>query len=274
METDQGTARSAGGRTEACRRWIIYGTGLLLLAMGLTLNTKAGLGVSPIISVSYSISLIWELNFGDVTFGMYGVFVALQMLLHANAAKRERRSARAQLWKDALQLPLSVVFTRFLNLFGALLPDLAADGAAASLPVQIAALLLALSLTGIGAAMSLGMRLVPNPGDGIVQAAADALKKNVGLMKNCVDAGCIVLSLGISALFAGGLTGVGIGTVLAVFLTGRVIAVFNGLFYWKLAGLAGLLPVKAKMPAEKERTGGRKAGSGKEGRDESDNPGR
>ena len=122
--------------------------------------------------------------------------------------------------------------------------------------------------------MSLGMRLVPNPGDGIVQAAADALKKNVGLMKNCVDAGCIVLSLGISALFAGRLTGVGIGTVLAVFLTGRVIAVFNGLFYWKLAGLAGLLPVKAKMPAEKERTGGRKAGSGKEGRDESDNPGR
>ena len=44
-----------------------YILGLLILAMGLTLNTKAGLGVSPIISVSYSISTIFHLNFGDMT---------------------------------------------------------------------------------------------------------------------------------------------------------------------------------------------------------------
>lgn len=37
-------------------RVLIYIAGLLILAMGLTLNTKAGLGVSPIISVSYSVS--------------------------------------------------------------------------------------------------------------------------------------------------------------------------------------------------------------------------
>lgn len=36
-------------------RGIIYITGLLTLALGIILNTKAGLGVSPIISVSYSI---------------------------------------------------------------------------------------------------------------------------------------------------------------------------------------------------------------------------
>ena len=39
-------------------RVLIYIAGLLILAMGLTLNTKAGLGVSPIISVSYSVSEI------------------------------------------------------------------------------------------------------------------------------------------------------------------------------------------------------------------------
>ena len=49
-------------------RWIIYSIGMLILAMGLTLNTKAGLGVSPIISLSYAMSEIWHLNFGDVTF--------------------------------------------------------------------------------------------------------------------------------------------------------------------------------------------------------------
>ena len=44
-------------------RVLIYIAGLLILAMGLTLNTKAGLGVSPIISVSYSVSEITHHNF-------------------------------------------------------------------------------------------------------------------------------------------------------------------------------------------------------------------
>lgn len=39
-------------------RGIVYVAGLLLLAMGIILNTKTGLGVSPIISVAYSVSVI------------------------------------------------------------------------------------------------------------------------------------------------------------------------------------------------------------------------
>ena len=39
-------------------RTLIYIAGLLILALGIILNTKAGLGVSPIISVAYSISQI------------------------------------------------------------------------------------------------------------------------------------------------------------------------------------------------------------------------
>lgn len=46
----------------------MYVVGMFILALGLTLNTKANLGVSPIISVPYSISQITGLNFGDLTF--------------------------------------------------------------------------------------------------------------------------------------------------------------------------------------------------------------
>ena len=48
-------------------RILFYVTGLLVLAHGLTLNTKTGLGVSPIISVAYSISEIFDHNFGNMT---------------------------------------------------------------------------------------------------------------------------------------------------------------------------------------------------------------
>lgn len=37
-------------------RGIIYLAGLAILALGITLNTKTGLGVSPIIAVAYAVS--------------------------------------------------------------------------------------------------------------------------------------------------------------------------------------------------------------------------
>lgn len=54
-------------------RFLLYFVGLFILALGLTLNTKANLGVSPIISVPYSISQITGYNFGDLTFVIYAI---------------------------------------------------------------------------------------------------------------------------------------------------------------------------------------------------------
>lgn len=53
------------------RRLIIYAAGMIILACGITMNTKTGMGISPIISVPYAISEIWDLNFGNMTFIVY-----------------------------------------------------------------------------------------------------------------------------------------------------------------------------------------------------------
>ena len=62
-------------------RVLFYALGLLVLALGLTLNTKTGLGVSPIISVAYSISEIFDHNFGNMTLALYSLFVVIEMIL-------------------------------------------------------------------------------------------------------------------------------------------------------------------------------------------------
>lgn len=240
------------------RQWInrisIYLLGLLILALGLSLNTKAGLGVSAIISVSYSISLVTGINFGDTTFGLYTVFVILEIILHFIRIRRytgENREAIEHLRQrdfklvflmDVLQIPLSIVFTRFLNVFSAILPECSQFGAPgpARLAVQFLALAAAIVCTGIGAAMSLDMRIIPNPGDGIVQAIADCVQKEVGFTKNCFDVVNIVISTAIGLACTGHLAGVGIGTVFAVIGVGRVIAVFNHLFYNRMIRWAGL----------------------------------
>ena len=173
-------------------RWGFYLMGLLILAMGLTLNTKAGLGVSPIISLSYAASVIWNRNFGDMTFVLYGIFVLIQAAIHL---REKGEAGRSLLMKDALQFPLSIAFTRFLNVFSACIPPLEECGPAASgLLGRLGVLMLALIFTGIGAAMSLSMRLVPNPGGGLVQVFADTFGIGTGLMKNCVDAFCMFVT--------------------------------------------------------------------------------
>ena len=88
--------------------------------------------------------------------------------------------------------------------------------------------------------MSLNMRIVPNPGDGIVQAIADTIHKSVGFTKNCFDLTNITITIVLSFVFAGHLVGVGVGTILAMIGVGRTIAVFNHFTYAKMKELAGV----------------------------------
>lgn len=60
----------------------MYTIGMVVLTLGLTLNTLANLGVSPIISVLYSISQITGLNFINITFVVYAIFVVVQLAIH------------------------------------------------------------------------------------------------------------------------------------------------------------------------------------------------
>ena len=212
---------------ETRNRWVCYLVGMLLLALGLTLNTKSGLGVSPIISVAFCTSRLLELNFGDMTFLLYVLFVAAQFWIRG----KDRRMS------DLLQIPLSLVFSRVLNLYDAVIPY---DSAEASFVSNLAVLLAAVLLTGIGVSMTVNMRLVPNPGDGIVAALAQRLGWEQGLGKNVFDVGCVILTCAIGLLASGHVIGIGIGTLIAMLGVGRSIALVNHLFREKMCRSAGL----------------------------------
>lgn len=75
---------------------------------------------------------------------------------------------------------------------------------------------------------------------GIVQAIADCIHRSVGFTKNCFDVLNVTITIAISLVCTGRLHGIGIGTVLAVILVGRTIAVFNHFTKEKLTALAGI----------------------------------
>lgn len=263
----------------------IYLIGLFILALGIILNSKSNLGVSAIISVAYSISVISNSNFGDVTFLLYCVFVVMEMAIHVFQSKhlakqstetinsveivkdteastnknpapaeaattgakpteatpssknpaKSTRPLRTVLLFDILQVPFSLVFTRIMNVFSASIPE-----ATDNFPLQLLVLLIGIICTGVGAAMVLNMRIIPNPGDGIVQAIADLVNRPVGFTKNCFDLCNVCITASIGLIFAHQLVGIGLGTIVAVIGVGRVIAVFNRLFKDRILTAAGL----------------------------------
>ena len=203
-------------------RCIFYLIGNIVLASGLSLNTKAGLGVIPIISTAYIFSDISGFSFGDTTFVLYCTFVAAQLCMIKD-------------WKVLLQIPFSIVFTRFGNLFSTLFTI-----QPSTLSSQLITLSAAILLTGIGVALTVNMRIVPNPGDGIVNAIGPVIGKDMGFSKNLFDSFCVIIKLVIGLFTSRLFYGIGPGTVIAVLATGRVIHIFNQFTKYRLDTLAGL----------------------------------
>ena len=218
------------GRRKLINRLLSYGLGIVILALGITLNTKTGLGVSALVSSAYTVANAWNLNFALMTFLLYTCFALIEVGLKWGFLPQLRKV----LWKDLLQIPFSLAFSLLLNVFGGIIPVAEHVGA------QIVMLVLAIVCTGIGAAMIVDMHLIPNPADGLAQTLGMVTKKGMGLGKNLLDCSCVGISAVIGLVARGRLIGIGIGTIAAMIGVGRVVALFNRCFETKLCRTAGV----------------------------------
>lgn len=193
-------------------RGIFYAIGMISLALGIILNTKSGLGVAPIVTLSYTVSKLTNLNFSNLTLVIYTIVAIAEYILKGKDFKKY----------DILQIPMCIAFTRCMNFFANSI-----NLAPTVFWQKILIALIACTFTGIGLALSVGMRLVPNPCDGMVQVISDKTGKNLGLVKNIFDFTFIIVSTIVSLIFAHRVIAIGIGTVIALILTGRIVYLFN-----------------------------------------------
>lgn len=202
------------------KRIVMYVVGILILALGIDLNTKTALGVSPIISVAFCISQITGLMLGGVLFVYYSFQVVLQWIM----LKKDFKVFQF------LQVACAFITSAAVQVYDNIIPD------AKTMPGRILMLVAAILITAFGAGIVVEMRIVPNPADGLANVIGLKLGKDFGFGKNVLDSICLVLSLLIGLIAAHKVIGIGFGTVAAVIFIGRCIALFKNvnhkIFLW------------------------------------------
>ena len=211
-------------KKQLLNRILIYAVGVVILALGIDLTTRTGIGVLPLSAIPFGISEAFGMPFSVANFVFYVLLVAGQFLLRGKNRQ----------WTDLLQLPFSVVFSALIGVFSVLpiYPEQWWEKALL--------LVIAIALNGAGVSMSVHMKLVPNPAEGLTEALSVKLGKSIGFTKNLVDMSCVVLAFLVDLIFGTLWTSVGFGTVLAMVTIGRAVALFDHFFKDRMLRAAGL----------------------------------
>lgn len=200
------------------KKLLIYGIGLLLCAMGVSLSVLSGLGVSPVSSFPYVISLIVGIDLGTCITIVYCVFILLQFVLL-------RRKLHII---NILQIVCSAVFGLFVNLTTVWVSYL---GQPDNYIMSLLLLLTSIVLIAIGVTMYMDAGVMLLPGEGLMKAIATVAKLKTSTAKIFFDVGLVTISIILSFAFFGKLDGLREGTIITAFCVGASMKVAGKLLH-------------------------------------------
>lgn len=191
------------------QRILIYILGLFFLAVGVALSVNAGLGVSPVTSMPYMVSLITHIELGTCVVIVFCVYILLQILVLRKDFK----------WINLAQIIFSTIFGYMSSFAKEKFAWVVLPGYLGSLVL----VLISIVFIAIGVMLYVDVKLIPMPMEGLAIALAQKTGIAFPTMKTIVD--CTVVGLGVilSFVFLGNLQGIREGTVLTALLAGKMI---------------------------------------------------
>lgn len=204
---------TASSKRRFLYRILLYIAGLFLIALGSCISINSGLGISPVSSLPYVISLIAGLPLSGCVIAIYSLYVLLQVVI-----------LRGQFRLISLtQILFSVVFGYFMDLAALVIGDFSIPTYAGKLVM----LAISMALIALGVLIYVSMELMPMPMEGLSLAVAS--KSGIPFHNTKIMVDCAVVGLGVllSFLCTGRLVGIREGTILTAILVGKIIAVMR-----------------------------------------------
>jgi len=187
--------------------------GIFILAFGVALSVKSNLGVSPISCVPYVCSFKSQFTLGELTIFFNTILVVLQIIIL-------RKSYR---FLQLIQLPMVFIFGIFIDFNMSLISNLVVSTFFGKLIFA----LISCVVMGVGVYIEVKSNITYLPGEGLVIAISDTIKKEFGKVKISMDTSMVILGVIISILFFHKIKGLGVGTILAAFSVGAIVRMIN-----------------------------------------------
>lgn len=196
-------------------RLVTYIAGLFILALGVAFSINSQLGVSPVSSLPYVLSLATGFNMGLTTILVYILFVLLQMLILRKDFKVI----------DLTQMLFSVVFGYFIDFTKFLLGDFTIP----TYPGRLLMMAISILLIAVGVTLYVNARIINMPMEALTAAVRKKILPNLMFsdVKSILDTMVVAMSLIFSLIFLRGVFGVREGTVMAAVFVGRTMKLIH-----------------------------------------------
>ena len=198
------------------QRYFWFIIGIIINSFGIALITKAGLGTSPISSISYVLSMKFPFTLGQFTFIVNMFFILAQFIL----LKKDFEPIQF------LQIVVNVVFSACIDISMNLLSWLTVN----NFMVGLFALLIGCGVLALGISIEVAPDVLVVPGEGIVRAISIVLSKRFGTVKVIFDITLVSTATILSFLFFGKLSGLGLGTIISAIIVGYIVNLLNQKF--------------------------------------------
>lgn len=195
-------------------RCVLCLIGMFLYACGVILTKNCDLGISPITSVAYAMSLISGISLGWCT----SLFNILLFILQ-KALLRSKYT-----WRTLLsQAGMSILFSIFIDSAGILLGSICPSAYVS----RIVLFVFGCFVLAVGMNLILHAKFVILPAEGAVAAIQSKSGRSFGTTKIAFDAVMVLMTSALTIIFLHQLKGIREGTILAVVLIGNFSRLFT-----------------------------------------------
>ena len=209
---------------------LFYFGGLVVMTLGVVLSVKSDLGVTPISSIPYTMTVVTGMDLGIATM----LFSVLMVLLQVVILRKRFRII------NLLQLTIGILFGGFLTVCGKLMEGFPVPD---SFLLKLLLMLVSTVFVAVGVFFYVAPRFVPLAPEGFIIAVTQVSKLSFSTVKVIFDVTMVAVSLAACLIAIHSPGSVGIGTIAAAVLVGNEVKLLTKFFgKWRDSVLGNAAP--------------------------------
>lgn len=207
------------------RKIIIYLIGIFTLAIGSNLFLNAALGVAPSCSLALTLTFLLPGSYALFNFIVNSLILILEAFI-------VRKFGKTQI----LQFIITFIYSYLIKITSIFLTHIQPH----SFLDQILLAILACIVMALGITLTIHSNLTVMPYEGFIGALSIRLRKDFGKLRVVIDVLFTLASIVISLVLLHNMNSVGLGTIIASFLTGSVVSLYDIILNKKLNTYLGM----------------------------------